>query len=362
MLTIPSVFFFFFLIAQEMTAPTHQTLLSALPLDDQSRKREREETKPATRMSIPSEFPSSWKNSVVAAVKMEQLKEDRIPLGGGAHGNVFRCELPDGNMIAVKKCGRKKRHLDHDMFLQEAMILKRQRHPHVVDYLFGDYDSERKSGELHIYLEYCDHTLLDEVQKTGGISESEAVCIVRQLVSVLNDLHSSGVVHRDVKCDNVLLTESKMVKLADFSLSVDETFRRDANSVGTEEYLPPEVLSMMNEKQFGTPCGCDPSADVYSLGITTFVIMNKGYLPWSSARTERHEQVLSREPLALPPDWSEPSKDFIWRCSSYEPRNRPTMAELLGHPWIAPRRPPLELGNTGANSSVAIRRGESQHC
>lgn len=228
-----------------------------------------------------SDFP--WfKTNPAAHEELEGTRLGRFQLferlGRGAVGAVYRAEdLSDGSIVAIKV-------LRFDLarspdairrFRKEARILAEIRGPYVTNLLEFNED-----GDVHyIVLEYVDGEGLDRrLAEKGKLSEAEAVGIMAQAARALEDPHDRGIVHRDVKPQNILLTGRgdagsyavDRVKLSDFGLArhVIESdslqMTRAGTVLGTPLYMAPEQCS-------GESIG--PPADVYAMGATLFHLL-----------------------------------------------------------------------------------------
>src|SRR5262245_25599055 len=197
-------------------------------------------------------------------------------IGRGGMGFVFRARQERlAREVAVKV-------LDPDLsqnplfaerFAREAQTLARLAHPHVV--AVHDYG---RAGELfYLVLEYVDGVNLRAVLKTRSLSPEQALAIVPQICEALEFAHRHGVVHRDVKPENILLDRAGRVKIADFGLAkllgVDVpvgSLTSTGQVLGTLRYMAPERMER--------PLEVDHRADIYSLGVV-FYEMLTGEIP-----------------------------------------------------------------------------------
>jgi tRNA A-37 threonylcarbamoyl transferase component Bud32 len=225
-----------------------------------------------------------------------------------------------------------------ERFTREARTLARLAHPHIV----GIHDFGEVDGLYFFVMEYVDGASLREVMQAGRLSPGDALGLVPQICGALQFAHDAGVVHRDVKPENILLDRSGGVKIADFGLAkLLEPDRADAVSLtvsgavmGTPAYMAPE--------QIERPLDVDHRADIYAVGVV-FYEMLTGELPLgrfdppsSKVRMDvRFDEVvlraLEKEPTRRYQLASEVSADLKGLAATGTPAH-PTDGE-------APRRP-----------------------
>ncbi|MGE4159238.1 MAG: serine/threonine-protein kinase, partial [Planctomycetota bacterium] len=177
-----------------------------------------------------------------AVYKAIQLSVDRLV--------AFKTLLHDGNPKAVER------------FKQEAKIVARISHPNVVQVL----DLREEGGVLFIAMELVDGVdLSTRLKEAGPLDESTAIDYMRQSAEALAAAHSKGVIHRDVKPSNIMLTLGNVVKVMDFGIAksvVEETqITRAGALLGTPDYMPPEQISGE---------AADARSDIYALGATFY--------------------------------------------------------------------------------------------
>ncbi|XP_039172773.1 mitogen-activated protein kinase kinase kinase 1 [Eucalyptus grandis] len=144
----------------------------------------------------------------------------------------------DESIFAVKVAplsdDDKRKQLDH-----EISILSQIKHRNVVRYLGQDKDSEK----LYLFLELMPYGSLNTLYEKRSLTESEVSKITRQILNGLKCLHSKNVIHRDIKCANILLGKGKSAKLADFGFAKDTNMSAAKSPVGTSLYMAPEVCT-----------------------------------------------------------------------------------------------------------------------
>jgi serine/threonine-protein kinase len=210
-------------------------------------------------------------------------------------------------------------------FLREARIAAKLSHPNVVSV----YDGGETDGLPYIVMEYVEGvTLADELTRRGRLSPDEATGLAVQACAGLEHAHATGLVHRDVKPQNLLLRTDGVLKIADFGIArvVEGTQLTEAGTVlGTAVYLAPEQAS--GEQ-------VSPAADIYSLGAVTYELI-AGRPPFSFQNLpalvleKRAGRVASLREFV--PELPRRLDELILRCLSPEPSARPPSAASLSH-------------------------------
>ena len=209
----------------------------------------------------------------------------------------------------------------------EARAAAGLRHPHVVAvYDYGETD-DRGRTVPYIVMELVTGRSMTELLSGGPLPWRLAVLISAQVAAALASAHAHGIVHRDVKPANVMVTAAG-VKLVDFGISatVGDADMSEGQLLGTPAYLAPERLDGGQVR---------PATDVYALGLLLFLGL-AGRLPWeASTATQMLKAHRYREPPPLPsvPDLPPEAAELCHRCLAKRPDDRPsatTAAETLG--------------------------------
>jgi len=219
----------------------------------------------------------SYLKAASLSMNFEEFYIEKELLGKGSMGDVKMCErLKDGKKYAVKIIQKNKQNRK-DMELQKREIeaLKMCQHPNLI----GFYDFFENANLYHIVIEYLSGgDLFDYLERRDfKIDEARAKTITRQICSAVYYLHSYGIVHRDLKLENVMMTNDhdtqSMPKLVDFGLAgIKGPNLKFKDAVGTVSYAAPEVLKGHSY---------DKSIDIWSIGIIIYVLLI-GYLPFDS--------------------------------------------------------------------------------
>lgn len=195
-------------------------------------------------------------------------------LGNGATGSVWLLEIPG----TERKCAAKilspqfaRNHLYRSMFMREAVSAMEMRHPNLVRVY--DVGEDPETELCYILMEYVSGgTLTERLRREKRLSVVEASSIVRSIATLLVEMSSRGLVHRDIKPDNILFTGDSVAKLSDLGSAQLSTFEggerlvSDARMMGTPAYMSPE--QMLDSRSV------DVRSDIYSLGIVFFEMLS----------------------------------------------------------------------------------------
>jgi serine/threonine protein kinase len=159
-------------------------------------------------------------------------------------------------------------------FRQEATVLARLDHPHLVRVT----DFFEESGNAYLAMNFVEGESLDQrINHEGALPEDQVLARVSQLLDALQYCHDRNVIHRDIKPQNVIIDSNRQVELVDFGLvklwdPTDPHTQTAMRGMGTPGYAPPE--------QYGTQPGhTDPRSDIYSVGATLALRIERGFLP-----------------------------------------------------------------------------------
>ena len=241
-------------------------------------------------------------------------------------------------------------------FLREGRLAARLTHPNVV----AVYDAGERDGTPFLVMEHVEgETLAERLRRDGPLPPDEAVRVALGACAGLEHAHAAGLVHRDVKPQNLLLTRDGTVKVADFGIAraVDGTQLTQAGTIlGTAAYLAPEAAT-------GGEIG--PPADVYSLGAVLYELLS-GQPPFEDPSLEalaaRHSGAAPASPPPLPPHVPEELEEAVMRALARLPEYRPQSArafaaELRAALGEAPTEPLEAPTEVVAPPSAARRSG-----
>ncbi|WFD35209.1 hypothetical protein MCUN1_002059 [Malassezia cuniculi] len=242
-------------------------------------------------------------------------------IGQGTFGRVRRATHRLTNThVAVKQIP--KAHIAS--LTREIHHHRRLQHPNIVQ-LFEVLETE---SSIWLVAELCSGgELYDYLVERGTIPEPEARVLFGQLCLAVAHIHSLGIVHRDLKLENILLDAQRNVKLSDFGFSREFEPRMFMDTrCGTTAYAAPEMLS--GKRYLGE------SVDIWSLGIILFVLLC-GYLPFDDddERVMRHHIIKS--PVMIPISISSDAQALIHSILQKDPSRRPSIRGILSHSWFS---------------------------
>ena len=247
-------------------------------------------------------------------------------VGQGNYGSVYKIQkIKTGEIMAAKIC--KIESNNSESFKREINMLKQCDSPYILKY----YGSYVKNNIIWIVLEFCEGgSLLDIMRITNEYyTEKEIASLIKMVLKGLQFLHAQKKIHRDIKAGNILLTDEGVIKLGDFGVSAQLTnsISKKISKIGTPYWMSPEVIS---QKSYDSKC------DIWSLGITC-IELAEGEPPYSEVRTFLvMKKILNNPPKGLtkPELWSKDFNDFVRKCLTIDPEQRPTATQLLNHDFI----------------------------
>ncbi|XP_029020869.1 misshapen-like kinase 1 isoform X6 [Betta splendens] len=259
-------------------------------------------------------------------------------VGNGTYGQVYKGRHVKTGQLAAIKVMEVTEEEEEEIKLEINMLKSYSHHRNIATY-YGAFIKKGPAGQDHqlwLVMEYCGAgSVTDLVKKTKGnyLKEDWIAYICREVLRGLSHLHSHHVIHRDIKGQNVLLTENAEVKLVDFGVSaqLDRTIGRRNTFIGTPYWMAPEVIAC-DENPEAT---YDSRSDLWSLGITALE-MAEGAPPLCDMHPMRALFLIPRNP---PPKlkskkWSKRFLSFIDSCLVKNHLHRPTTDALLRHAFI----------------------------
>lgn len=285
-------------------------------------------------------------------------------LGSGAMATVFKArQLSLDRIVAIKVLPRKlSESIEYvKMFYKEGKAAAKLNHANIVQ----AFDVGEAGGFHYFVMEYVEgHTLWDELNEHKVFSEKQALDILIQIARALEHAHNQGLIHRDVKPKNIMITTDGIAKLADMGLaraaSDEESAKAEAGrAFGTPYYISPEQIRGQLDIDF--------RADIYSLGATLYHVIT-GKVPFDAETPAGVMHKHLKEPL-IPPDHirSEISTGMaevveVMMAKDCNRRYMSTTDMLLDLEAIADGHPPLQARkqiDAGVLTQLADEEGES---
>ncbi|OAQ78347.1 STE/STE20/PAKA protein kinase [Purpureocillium lilacinum] len=263
-------------------------------------------------------------------------------IGQGASGSVYVAKIKDGAVgiardirtrrgssarVAIKEMNLA-RQPRKELLIDEIMIMKESRHPNIINFLDAFLLNENRM--LWVVMDYMEGgALIDIIDNNPEISEAQIATICKETCKGLQHLHAQGIVHRDIKSDNVLLDRRGNVKITDFGFCAKLTERRSkrATMVGTTYWMAPEVVK---QNKYGR------KIDIWSLGIMAIemIELQPPYMDEEPLRALYLIVTNGTPPLRDPERLSPSLRDFLAVCLRVDVEQRATADELLDHAFL----------------------------
>lgn len=257
-------------------------------------------------------------------------------IGEGAYGKVYLVQhQTTGQLRAVKVISKLEHIHANESLITELQAVGKLDHPHILK-LYALYVSLQTIAIVSEYLSGGE--LFDHLIQLGRITEQEAACIMRQVLSAISHCHQHGVVHRDLKPENLMLEkpytldEDVIIKVIDFGASsLLEPQKHLEKKTGTSLYVAPEVLDMSyNEK-----------CDVWSCGVIMYMLL-AGFPPFNGGSVNEILANVRRAKVSFKHSAfrtvSKQAKSLIKRMLTKSPSERISSEEALHDSWIENHR------------------------
>ncbi|KAM9443894.1 NUAK family SNF1-like kinase 2 [Clarias gariepinus] len=265
-------------------------------------------------------------------------------LGKGTYGKVQRAVDRTGTPVAIKSIKKENIKDEQDLthIRREIEIMSSLNHPHIITI----YEVFENKDKMVIVMEYASKGDLFDYISGRRVSEREARHIFRQIVSAVHYCHRNGIVHRDLKLENILMDANGDVKIADFGLS--NLYRRDEylqTYCGSPLYASPEIVN-------GRPYK-GPEVDSWSLGVLLYALVHEA-MPFDGHDYKTLVRQISTGDYRKPNKPSDACGLIRWMLM-VNPDRRATLEEIAGHWWLnwGYQRPLLAENETKATMTTS---------
>ena len=240
-------------------------------------------------------------------------------------------------------------------FINESKAVAMLSHENIVNI----YDVSVKGNTKYIVMEYIEGVTLKTFlkHKGGSLSWRETLNISEQILRALEHAHSKGVIHRDIKPQNIMLLKNGLIKVADFGIAKlpdTDTFTVTDQAIGTVNYISPEQA--MNEESI------DERSDLYSVGVLMYEL-SCGELPFTGdtpvAVAYKHVNEAPRSPREIKPDMPQGLEQIILRAMEKDPELRYRSAkQMLAHITALKKNPGIKFRT--AEEAEALKNGKKK--
>ncbi|KAG6001746.1 hypothetical protein E4U43_001244 [Claviceps pusilla] len=269
---------------------------------------------------------------VVAALKRicsegdpREVYRNFTKIGQGASGGVYTgYERGTHRLVAIKQMNLEQQP-KKELIINEILVMKDSSHPNIVNFI----DSYFCAGELWVVMEFMEGGSLTDVVTYNVMTEGQIASVCRETLRGLQHLHSKGVIHRDIKSDNILLSSEGHIKLTDFGFcaTINEAQNKRTTMVGTPYWMAPEVVM---RKEYGR------KVDIWSLGIMAIEMIEgePPYLNESPIRALWLIATFGTPQIRNEKDLTPLFRDFLHFALKVDPEKRASAHDLLRHEFM----------------------------
>ncbi|KAF2398615.1 Pkinase-domain-containing protein [Trichodelitschia bisporula] len=305
--------------------PTYAPPVQNIPMPNQTPRLDpAPRARPRPRQSTGFDVVARLKE-ICTPADPNQLYRGFNKIGQGASGGVYTAtERMTGRCVAIKQMNLEQQP-KKDLIVNEILVMRESKHKNIVNFI----DSYLVQGDLWVVMEFMEGGSLTDVVTYNIMTERQIAAVCRETLHGLQHLHSKGVIHRDIKSDNVLLSLDGNIKLTDFGFcaQIDQAHTKRNTMVGTPYWMAPEVVT---RKEYGR------KIDIWSLGIMA-IEMIEGEPPYLNESPLRALFLIATNgtPQIKDPDsLSGTFRDFLNLALKVDPEKRASAHDLLMHPFI----------------------------
>lgn len=246
-----------------------------------------------------------------------------MKIGSGRFAKVYLArERKSKFVVAIKAISKKEiaRGSFADLIQNEIDVQTHLSHSNILG-LYGYFWDDSR---IYLVMEYGFYGDLKKfLDQRGKLSERQAAWFVQRIANAIAYMHSRGVIHRDIKAENILIGDGFEPKLCDFGWAVHKGTMQRTTVCGTPAYMPPEVAA-------GDSYAFE--ADLWCLGVLTYELCT-GRTPFGEREEDKIQENIRNNDLVFPPNLSSKCVDFI-RGLLREKEKRLNMQQVLHHSWL----------------------------
>ncbi|GAA5877695.1 hypothetical protein JCM3774_006644 [Rhodotorula dairenensis] len=297
-----------------------------------------------------SKLSEQWAEPPKRVRREDVWLDRRHLLGEGGFARVYLCTEPDGvshkALKVIDKQQLKSTKTKSKLFA-EIKIHQAMSHPNIIafEHCFED------DGNVYMQLELCANgSMLDVLRARKRYSEPEARFYLTQLVGACDYMHANSVIHRDLKLGNLMLDQNMDLRVGDFGLAALVKFpgERKKTICGTPNYIAPEIL-------FDQQGGHSFEVDIWSIGVILYTLLI-GRPPFQTKDVKAIYKKIRDNSYTFPEDHtlSLEAVDLISWILRPTPADRPTLSEILAHPWFVTGPFPSRISTRALDPERAV--------
>eukprot|EP01117_Protostelium_nocturnum_P015493 TRINITY_DN601_c0_g1_i2.p1 TRINITY_DN601_c0_g1~~TRINITY_DN601_c0_g1_i2.p1 ORF type:complete len:484 (-),score=181.40 TRINITY_DN601_c0_g1_i2:92-1543(-) len=304
---------------------TVMEVLGNFPLQEKERNTVRKTTASANQ-PLPEEVVVTLQE-LISNANPTSLYRNMEKIGEGAAGEVFVALDSRGRKVAIKKMAINQENMK--LLVTEIGILKSCKAPNIVEYI-DSYIVDR--NQLWVVMEFMGGGCLTDTLELFPqiqLTEPQMAYCIRETLRGLSYIHKQHRIHRDIKSDNMLVSDNGLIKVADFGYAAQLTQNKAKRNtvVGTPFWMAPELI---RGHDYGT------KVDIWSTGIMLQEMMEgePPYLDLPPLKALFQITTKGIPPLKTPDAWSPELTDFYNKCLAKDPEQRADADSLLEHPFM----------------------------